>query len=267
MLRRIVAAARLAPLHFRDSLKAVRVFASPAPFLARHLAGRPQAGHVLRFRDGLQLELSRCASDAATVMVVLVREDYAPIPPAGLVVDVGGNIGAFMIYAIRSGARRVISFEPSRDAFEVLRRNVERNRLGDRVLVRQLAVAGEAGRTVRFPTASDPSNHILGAADRTDAATVHADEVRTTSVSEIVDTYGDVDLLKLDCEGAEYEIVETTPSDVWRRIRAVKIEYHQGRTSALVDPLHKAGLHLVLHKPDPVWRHQIGMLHFDRRVT
>ena len=35
-----------------------------------------------------------------------------------------------------------------------------------------------------------------------------------------------VDLLKIDCEGGEYAILESTPADVLSRIRNIVFEYH-----------------------------------------
>jgi hypothetical protein len=36
------------------------------------------------------------------------------------------------------------------------------------------------------------------------------------------------DLLKLDCEGAEHEILRSASADTLRRIRRVAAEYHEG---------------------------------------
>lgn len=35
-----------------------------------------------------------------------------------------------------------------------------------------------------------------------------------------------VDLLKIDCEGGEYTVLESTPPDVFSRIRNIVFEYH-----------------------------------------
>jgi|SRR5687768_15137372 len=127
----------------------------------------------------------------------------------------------------------------------------------------RLAVSGVGGSTVWFPTTSSPSNRMVDHAPAEGGLSGH-EEVFTTSVAEIVDTHGDVDLLKLDCEGAEYDIVAATKPDAWSRIRAVCIEYHKGRTEALIAPLVSAGFHLKHHARDARWPDDIGMLHFAR---
>jgi len=40
----------------------------------------------------------------------------------------------------------------------------------------------------------------------------------------VVASLGDIDLLKLDCEGAEWDIFEC--KDAWRAVRALTMEYH-----------------------------------------
>jgi hypothetical protein len=37
---------------------------------------------------------------------------------------------------------------------------------------------------------------------------------------------GDVSLLKIDCEGAEYDIVKSSPPDAWQRVKRIVVEYH-----------------------------------------
>ena len=44
------------------------------------------------------------------------------------------------------------------------------------------------------------------------------------SFSSVVASIGDIDLLKLDCEGAEWDILECR--DAWRSVRSLTMEYH-----------------------------------------
>ena len=48
------------------------------------------------------------------------------------------------------------------------------------------------------------------------------------------------DFLKLDCEGAEYEIIKNLPSEYFRKIKKMVIEYHMADTHPeLLDELIK----------------------------
>jgi FkbM family methyltransferase len=252
--------------HVVDGVRATRVFADPVALLSAYVRGAGLHGSVVRLRDGVEIETSSSALDPATLMVVLVREEYAPIPVGGLVVDVGGNIGAFALYAVRAGARRVLTFEPSRDAYAVLRRNVQRNGLAERIVAERRAVVGRAGEDVWFPTASSPANHIIDDPAALEAARAagSVERVPTTSLAEIVDAHGEIDLLKLDCEGAEYGIVAATPAAAWARVGSVRIEYHAGQADELTFTLVRYGFRVSRHAPDPAWPKAIGMLHLER---
>jgi NAD(P)-dependent dehydrogenase (short-subunit alcohol dehydrogenase family) len=88
--------------------------------------------------------------------------------------------------------------------------------------------------------------------------------VPTTSLAEIVDAHGEIDLLKLDCEGAEYGIVAATPAAAWARVGSVRIEYHAGQAEELTFTLVRHGFRVSRHAPDPAWPKAIGMLHLER---
>lgn len=56
--------------------------------------------------------------------------------------DIGANVGVFSIYAAKVKGVRVLAFEPSADNFMVLNRNIESNRLDDRIMPYCIALAG-----------------------------------------------------------------------------------------------------------------------------
>ncbi len=72
--------------------------------------------------------------------------------------------------------------------------------------------------------------------------------------SSVVAKIGCVDLLKLDCEGAEWEIFEAV--EAWNRIRSVTLEYHlsarEGTTSETIrDRLRGLGFKAIELRPAP----------------
>jgi hypothetical protein len=63
-----------------------------------------------------------------------------------------------------------------------------------------------------------------------------------------------VDLLKLDAEGAEYEILYTTPGALFTKVREIRLEYHQGtrdgeNLASLTAWLESAGYDIVRMLP------------------
>jgi hypothetical protein len=76
--------------------------------------------------------------------------------------------------------------------------------------------------------------------------------VRTTTLAEILvrDAAQGIDLLKLDCEGAEYDILfGAAPLDM-SRVREIRMEYHSGRDTELKTYLRNAGFEITSFRPD-----------------
>jgi len=139
-----------------------------------------------------------------------------------VVVDIGANIGTFSLYAARvCGASRVISFEPFADNYSMLCKNVEENQLCNVTCVNQ-AVAGNRGlRTLRLDPVDCGSHSIItgtfGGGVDVECCTL-GDVFQRFSLSQI-------DYLKMDCEGAKYDILENATSRL-QQIKRISMETH-----------------------------------------
>lgn len=118
------------------------------------------------------------------------HEDYAMLPVEGrTVVDLGAWIGDTPLYFSLRGARRVISFEKDPERYAIFVGNVERNR----------------------PNSVIPR---LGAA---------------TELGSIVHEYQiDDGVLKMDIEGDEETVLDTTLPEDLRKFSHIAMEYHRG---------------------------------------
>ncbi len=227
--------------------KVVVLFRRPFRFLLNYLRRTSPGDRVVEMRDGTRIHLSGHPHDVITLFVILVREDYGRFPPGGMVVDIGANLGAFALYAARRGARTVLAYEPNGAAFRCLQRNIEVNGLSGTIRPRQLAVAAVAGQNVRFPLAPSVYNRIATEEERGEF-----EIVRTTTLAEILarEAVQGIDLLKLDCEGAEYDILfSAAPLDM-SRVREIRMEYHSGRDTELKTHLRNAGFEITSFRPD-----------------
>jgi FkbM family methyltransferase len=227
--------------------KAVILFRHPFRFLLNYLRRTSPADRIVEMRDGTRIYLSGHPHDVITLFIILVRGDYGRFPPGGTVVDIGANLGAFALHAARGGATTVLAYEPNGASFRCLQRNVEVNGLSTTIRPRQLAVSAVAGQNVRFPLAPSVYNRIAAEEESGEFETV-----RTTSLAEILarDAVQGIDLLKLDCEGAEYDILfSATPADI-NRVREIRMEYHSGRDAELKTYLRNAGFEITFFRPD-----------------
>jgi len=137
----------------------------------------------------------------------------------------------FALYAVAGGASRVVAFEPFPDSFALLRRNAEQNRLST-IAARPFAIAGHAGRRQLFLAGRHGTNSLYGTGGET--VSVECLTLADVFARESIDR---CHFLKLDCEGAEYEILLETPADILAHIDRLALEYHDGKTSHAHDEL------------------------------
>jgi FkbM family methyltransferase len=195
-----------------------------------------------RLRNGFRLE-DGTGTLAGTIAVVFVRQEYGPLHDFKTIVDIGANMGSFTINAARLCPRaRIFSYEPVEQNFGFLSRNVAINALEDRVTLVQAAVAARVGEMEISLDESPLHSLVIGEKG------ANRQSVRCTTLEEILSHHNleSVDLLKVNCEGAEYEIFETCPDEILRRIANIRLEYHNlaignRNGDALADLLRKRG--------------------------
>lgn len=196
--------------------------------------GRPRK--QLRF-DGLRIEVRRGSWDESAALRVVGEQDYLrpghEIRSTDTVVDIGANIGCFAVVAGHAARRgRVFAFEPDRENYELTVRNAALNGLTN-VVVERVAVSGTPG-TLRLFKGAEVSLHTTLAA-RLDAP-AEGEEVPAITLQQIFDRHGIMrcDFLKMNCEGAEYEILYRTPPEYLRRVQRIALEYHATEDKARV---------------------------------
>lgn len=180
---------------------------------------------------------------AWTVAVQVAMGDYRwpglTPEPAWRVVDVGANIGAFSLWAERLGAD-VTAIEPEPKTYASLVANVA----GRRVTPVQAALVGEAAPAARlYLSGVRSTRHTLLAKEIESGAPLREFiEVPTVTVADVVGE--GCDLLKLDCEGAEFEALLRADDETLRRAQRLVVEYHRigGEPKEIVDRLEAAGL-------------------------
>lgn len=164
-------------------------------------------------------------------------------PWIGSIIDVGGNIGAFSAFARSLWPEAVIvCAEPFQPNLELLRENLK----DKNVTIVDKAVVGkvEDGGTVgfqwpashwRYPSTRNPGD---GKVNRNSQ-----EKVASCSVIELLEFLpeGQVDLMKLDCEGGEIEILESVKDDLVH-FEFLRGEWH-GDTApevlkAMLEPTH-----------------------------
>jgi FkbM family methyltransferase len=179
---------------------------------------------------GLQFRVRRLTADEFFVREVLIDRQYNPagfeINPTDNVLDIGGNVGAFAVGAAsQAGRGRVISVEPVQENFSLLVRNVGLNQLKNIIPVRAAVLAQRRPVTVYLSPEGTGSHSVFADVTGSPRGEQQVDGV---TLPDLFEQYQlDVcHFLKLDCEGAEYEILYGLPESYFPRIEKLAIEYH-----------------------------------------
>jgi FkbM family methyltransferase len=177
-------------------------------------------------RNGVRLRAPVQVDLAFLFHEIWIRHTYTPpgyaIQDGDVVLDVGSNIGVFAAFAASQAARvRVVAYEPNPRCLPWLRRNTSVP-WKPKITVHARALAGTSGtrRLLSHDNWLLPSlsEDVSPGADTVECVTLE-EAFRANSISRC-------DLLKLDCEGSEYEILLESSRSTLERVRRVVAEYH-----------------------------------------
>lgn len=176
-----------------------------------------------------------------------LRPILAGLRPGDRVVDCGANVGDYAALFADRGAT-VYAFEPHPVAFECLSRRFA----GDaRVVCMNKAVGLRPGSVKLYLGLADPDDprlHSQSASllpQKRNVDPGNAVDVEAVSLAEFLESLGGpVALLKMDVEGAEYDLLEDLMDrGLHRGIRRIVVETHQDIPGVL--PRHEALLRRV----------------------
>ncbi|KQY50149.1 MULTISPECIES: FkbM family methyltransferase [unclassified Nocardioides] len=151
-----------------------------------------------------------------------MKETISGLPPSLVALDIGGQVGCFSLALVRAAKRvQVHAYEASPSTAAWLRRNVTDNGFSASITVHATAVSDHEG-TISFNDNGQASG--LNGLTAPDGTLVEVPCIRFAAA--VAAAGGRVDLVKIDTEGAEYDIVlGSSPSD-WASVSRVVMEYH-----------------------------------------
>ena len=148
------------------------------------------------------------------------NNDFVCVAENDIVFDIGFNYGFFTLDALTYNPKKVIGFEPNPNLVKLFSRlNI------DSVQLYQAAVSDKAGSTVFYENNFSGKSSIHSDVNSDTASNSY--QVNICSFNDMAEQYDDIDYLKVDCEGAEYEIFESIPNEfLTNRIRKIALEFH-----------------------------------------
>ena len=179
---------------------------------------------------------------------IVVDECYRLWQDAKTIVDAGANIGVFSVWAaIRLPQAKIVAIEPHPETFSRLQHNIKANSLTSRVTIAQFALSAQSGDR-EMPITGESQRRSLLPQDR-NGSEQKVIKVPALTMQELLDHHqtSEIDLLKMDIEGSEWEVLINTPLSILRRIRRMQFEYHEVHVrfgyskAALFERLNSAG--------------------------
>jgi FkbM family methyltransferase len=169
-------------------------------------------------------------SDKDVFRQVFIYEEYAPlqgIDDVRVIVDCGANIGLASMYLLdRYPSATLLAIEPDPENAAMCRRNL--SRFGSRACVETAGIwsRGDWGCPARLRLDRNAGDGREWSIVVREATNGEDTETAGVGMDAICDRTGEIDLLKIDIEGAE-EIIFSRDSASWlQRVRNMAIELH-----------------------------------------
>lgn len=149
-------------------------------------------------------------NDEKVVENVLVRNEYRlpeAFHPEDVIVDIGAHIGSFARACLARGAREVHSYEPHPENYQHLLRNVARYAYRRAKPFDRAVTPGDRGMVALKLDATNTGGHsiVYGEGEETWVPAVSIATVIKRAREAAPN--GRIRLLKLDCEGAEHDLI------------------------------------------------------------
>ena len=190
---------------------------------------------LFRTRNGMLVEVPQRLLQ--TFKEIFMDECYMDglelhVPNNSTIIDIGANAGFFTLFAAsRFNDSRILAYEPVLSNFKQLARNRGLN-TNCSIECFQKAVAGHSG-TVEIMF--DPDDSFTTSATIFQKPHKHNQVIHVPSIT-LSDIFREhsikrCNLLKMDCEGAEYDIIYNCPLECLCRIDQIAMEVHGGAES------------------------------------
>jgi FkbM family methyltransferase len=140
------------------------------------------------------------------------------------VVDIGANVGDSSIYFAINGAKRVFAIEPLPSAYSELLKNIELNNLWN-VIIPINAASGSNEGEIEVPCNYEISDSITYSTFSKQENKNEICKIPRITLKKILDYVKDPYLLKIDCEGCEFDLILNEYNDI-SAFENIILEYH-----------------------------------------
>ncbi len=139
-----------------------------------------------------------------------------------VIVDIGAHIGCFSIKAAKTYPNsKILAFEPMKANYNLFKKNIKLNKLKN-ICASKKGVASTKGKRKLYIDKKNTAAHSIS---------IKSEKYQIIKCITLSDVFKKhrlvkIDLLKIDAEGAEYEILYSTHKKYLDKIDKILMEYH-----------------------------------------
>jgi FkbM family methyltransferase len=151
------------------------------------------------------------------------HNDFVNVEENDVVVDIGFNYGLFSMISLKNNPSKIIAFEPN----PKLVSNYQKFFNNEKIELYQKAVSNRTGIII-FNENNDPGMSTL-------LSDINTHNINATYEVELINFYqflqenniNQIDYLKVDCEGGEYDIFDSIPNEyLTNQVKKIALEFH-----------------------------------------
>ena len=147
------------------------------------------------------------------------------------VLDIGAFVGDSPIYFVLKGSKKVYAIEPHPDAYNEMLENIKLNNMEDKIIPINMGINYEKDYVVI--NTKDTTHTAFSFFNSNN----NGIKISAGKLSDIIEKYNiDAQVLKMDCEGCEYDII-LKDYDTIKEFDEIGFEYHAYNTKIPVNKL------------------------------
>ncbi len=206
---------------------------------------------IMTFKPGISINVDSI-STIDIVLEIFLKKLYSinNIKSSCSVIDIGMNVGiASLYFALMGNVNKIYAFEPFKKTFEQAEYNFSLNAgLKSKIIPANCGISDknaiiDAAYNPKFSSIlSTTSAYYLS--QHSNRKQIEQVQIKSaaTAIGEIVSKKSEKIILKIDCEGAEYEIFDSLDkAGIFENIDYVLLEWHFRGDKPLLDILAKYG--------------------------
>jgi FkbM family methyltransferase len=184
------------------------------------------------------------------IRAIFVDNVYRYLPVKNkTVIDIGANIGDSAIYFALCGATKIICLEPFAKNYNLAKKNITVNNFSSYVTLLLAGCSGSRGEITIDADYKSGNSGIVKDFKR-------GIKVPLLTLGDILNENNLISdtsiVLKMDCEGCEYETILSTNENTLRKFSHIMIEYHYGYKN-LKEKVEKCGFEVSVTRPSIYW--------------